>query len=140
MSKQLFRTLFVAGAMVAAITSQGLALAAEPKPVEITAPALRAVYPSEAQSIVGRYRMSDGRSMTLRHHGRTIVADLDGEPRARLLAQPGASGWQLSSADGHMQMSIAPDADGQADTVTVSLVRTAGNQRTLALLTASGKR
>jgi hypothetical protein len=99
---------------------------AGPETVTVTGPAakpLRGLNPSEAEAIVGAYRMSDGRLMVLKQRGRAIVANLDGVPLTRLLA--GEAGT-LQAADDSMRMRFETDPQTETTAVTVSL-RVDGN-------------
>lgn len=132
MSKFLLNTLFAATAASLNLASFGTAQAAEPASIEITAKPLRAVMPHEADEVVGTYQMSDGRRMSLRRRPGSIDADLDGEPVTRLRAVNTATGWQLRSQDGHMEMRFAPSGNDDVQNVTVTLVRGLGPATTLA--------
>jgi len=139
MTKTTTRFLFLAVAAAAALAALGPVQAAEPASVEITASPLRGLNPSEGEAITGEYKMSDGRSMKLRQRGRVIVADLDGEPLTRLLAQTSASGVQLQAADGSMLMKFSDNDADTARNVTVTLVRGAESP-SLALLAQPARR
>lgn len=105
--------------------------AAEPEQIEVTAKALRPLFPREAQGVVGTYRLSDGRSLSLRQQGGMVVAKMDREPNAKLLLAPDASGWQLRAADGHLQIAFERDLNGMAKTIVVTLDHTAGGNQSL---------
>jgi hypothetical protein len=115
MSKSFIRAVFIACAATAACASHNGAVAAEP-----VATALRPLFPREAQGVVGTYRLSDGRSLSLRQHGGAVVARLGREPAAKLLAAPTATGWQLQAPDGHLQISFELDLNGQARRIAVT--------------------
>jgi hypothetical protein len=130
MSQFLLRTLLVAG--IAAGTAATTALAAdEVQSIQVTGSALRPLFPREAQGVVGTYRLSDGRSLSLRQHGGAVVARMSGEPRAKLLLAQTAGGWQLQAPDGHMQIGFDLDINGFAKTVAVTLDRKPGDEATV---------
>ena len=135
MTQFLLPTLFIAGAAVVCAVSTP-ALAGETQRIAVTGSALRPLFPREAQGVVGTYRLSDGRSLSLRQQGGAVVAKMDREPWAKLLAAPAEGGWQLRAPDGHMQISFDLDINGFAKTIAVTLDRHPGDGSTTVAMAA----